>query len=270
MALYLVGDIQGCLDELKALLNKVQFNPENDKLWLVGDLVARGPNSLETLRFLKSMGTSVNFVLGNHDLHLLAIHAGIKSAKKSDKLDELLQAPDIDELIDWLAQHPLLLELPKKAGLVTHAGIAPQWNFAQAIKCARFAEKKLAGKKRNKWLSLMYGDSPNHWSKVTTNEEKFRFTINALTRMRYVYADGSLDFKCKDKPNSTSSELMPWFEQIKLAKKQHIVFGHWAALMGHVSSDNIFALDTGCVWGNYMTLMRWKDKKLYTQVNLSN
>jgi len=268
MALYLVGDIQGCLDELQALLATAEFTPKKDKLWLVGDIVARGPKSLETLRFIKSLGDSANFVLGNHDLHLLAIHAGIKQAKKSDKLEALLKAPDADELIDWLATHPLLLSLPKQAGLVSHAGISPQWTFEQAIDCARFAEQKLAGKKRTQWLSIMYGDTPNSWADVKTNEDKFRFTINALTRMRYVYSDGSLEFKCKDKPESAPNQLTPWFEQIQLPTNQHIIFGHWAALMGSSPNPSIIALDTGCVWGNHMTMIRWKDKKLYTQPSL--
>ncbi|REL36812.1 symmetrical bis(5'-nucleosyl)-tetraphosphatase [Thalassotalea euphylliae] len=268
MALYLVGDIQGCFDELDALLIKAKFNPKQDQLWLAGDLVARGRQSLETLEFVKSLGASANFVLGNHDLHLLAIAAGLKNAKSSDHLSPLLNAPNFSSLCDWLAQHPLLLELPNQDGFMSHAGLAPQWSIKQAVKNAAFAHKKIAGKKREKWLSIMYGEQPNDWHLVTNKEERFRYTVNAFTRMRYCYADGTLDFACKEQPRKAPNGLKPWFELAKLKNKAWI-FGHWAALMGDCPYKNIYALDTGCVWGNYLTMLRWHDRKQFTQQRLS-
>ena len=190
MALYIVGDIQGCFDELLALLKKVNFSQTDDQLWLAGDLVARGPKSLETLRFIKSLGTNANFVLGNHDLHLLATIAGLKKAKQQDHLSTLLQAKDVSELADWLAQHPLLLQINNEPAYMSHAGKPPQWTIAETVENAAYAHKNLAGNNRETWLKVMYGNSPNNWHDVSTTEQKFRYTINALTRMRYCYANG--------------------------------------------------------------------------------
>ena len=271
MALYLVGDIQGCFYELEALLVKAKFKPSEDQLWLAGDLVARGKQSLETLEFVKSLGKSANFVLGNHDLHLLAIGAGLKNPKASDHLSQLLNAPNFSSLCDWLAQHPLLLELPKQnnqSAFMSHAGLSPQWTIHQAIENAAFAHKKIAGKKREKWLNIMYGEYPNDWHLVETKEQRFRYTVNAFTRMRYCFTDGTLDFACKDKLEKAPSALKPWFDLVKL-KNTAWIFGHWAALMGECSHKHIYALDTGCVWGNHLTMIRWDDKKLFSQQSLA-
>jgi len=264
VSLYLIGDIQGCYGELEALLRKVKFSPAKDQIWFAGDLVARGPNSLETLEFVKSLGQSAKLVLGNHDIHLLAIAAGLKRPKKSDQLDPLLNAPNFSSLINWLAQHPLLLQIPNENAFMSHAGISPQWSIKQAKENAEFAYKKLSGKKRDKWLSVMYGEEPNDWHQVETNEQRFRFTINAFTRMRYCYSDGTLNFSCKGQPQTAPSELTPWFNLVKLKKIQW-VFGHWAALMGHCERSKFYALDTGCVWGNYLTMLRWEDKQYFTE-----
>lgn len=265
MALYLVGDIQGCFDELQLLLEQVQFDPAQDQLWLAGDLVARGPKSLETLRFVKSLGNSANFVLGNHDLHLLAVHAGIKKSKAKDLLADLINAPDFNGLMHWLAQHPLLLELPDKSAFMSHAGISPQWTLDEAKVQARLAQQKISSPERKKWLNIMYGEKPNQWHLAESDEDKFRYTINSLTRMRFVYEDGSLDFNCKDSLDSAPKNLQPWFELSPTLEQTKWVFGHWAALMGKHNHKQLFALDTGCVWGNYLTLLRWDDKKLFTQ-----
>ncbi|WP_448211826.1 symmetrical bis(5'-nucleosyl)-tetraphosphatase [Colwellia sp. MEBiC06753] len=267
MALYLVGDIQGCFDELDALLSKVDFNPQSDQLWLAGDLVARGPKSLETLEFVKSLGNSAKTVLGNHDLHLLAIEAGLKKPKKSDLLSPLLSAPNLHDLTNWLAQQPLLLKLPKTKAYMSHAGLSPQWTIELAKENAKFAQNKIAGKKREKWLNIMYGERPNNWHMVKTKIHRFRYTINAFTRMRYCYSDGSLDFDCKDSPSYAPKTLLPWFKLANLANTSWI-FGHWAALMGHCNVANVYALDTGCVWGNHLTMLRWHDKQIFTQEKL--
>ncbi|TYK67182.1 symmetrical bis(5'-nucleosyl)-tetraphosphatase [Colwellia echini] len=287
MAIYLVGDIQGCCKELTALLAQVKFSPEHDKLYLAGDLVARGPDSLDTLRLVKSLGKSAKVVLGNHDLHLLAVHAGIRKEKASDHLSKLLAAPDIDELMDWLASQPLLQKVAHsnlvadskskvKHAYISHAGISPQWDLLTAKKQAKFVHQRLASNERSYWLSVMYGDEANSWSEAKTDIEKFKFSINALTRMRYCFQDGSLEFtqnKAPDKNDNLNTlnqdsieNIVPWFELSETINQTPWVFGHWASLMGNASHPNIYPLDTGCVWGNHLTMLRWHDKKYFTQI----
>ncbi len=265
MAIYFVGDIQGCFKELCALLSQVDFNPKKDQLWVAGDLVARGPDSLSVLRYIKSLGDSAKVVLGNHDLHLLAIHAGLKKAKPSDLLSELLIAEDVDELLNWLAQQPLVQKLPNENVYMSHAGLPPHWSAEQALKHAVVASAYIASPQRVKWLKVMYGEKPNQWTMAVTDIEKFRFTVNALTRMRYCQLDHSLEFSCKSALNESPDHIKPWFELTSLNKSYSWVFGHWAALMGECSTQNIHALDTGCVWGGYLTLLRWSDKKLFIE-----
>jgi len=279
MAIYLVGDIQGCFNELTSLLSQVNFDRNNDVLYLAGDLVARGPNSLETLRFVKSLGKSAKVVLGNHDLHLLSVHAGIKKAKKSDYLSALLAAPDVDELMDWLAEQPLLQEIPNtcsnsnavnqvnnNSAYMSHAGISPQWQLEDALEQARLIQTKLASSDRNTWLALMYGEKPNDWHQAITEIEKFRYSINAFTRMRFCFIDGTLEFEQKDSPeNITVANIVPWYGLSQTINNTSWVFGHWASLMGKSSHPNIYPLDTGCVWGNQLTMLRWHDKKYFIQ-----
>lgn len=283
MALYLVGDIQGCFTELTALLKQVNFNPLKDTLYLAGDLVARGPNSLETLRFVKSLGESAKIVLGNHDLHLLSIHAGIKQAKKSDRLSAVLSAPDINELMQWLAKQPLLQKIPNNTSSVinnakstnnnyaymTHAGISPDWQLNDAFKQAEFIQEKLSGSERKIWLAHMYGEKPNKWVQAVTDIEKFRYSINAFTRMRFCYKDGALEFLEKGSPKeNNNNDIVPWYELSHTINKHSWVFGHWASLMSECTHDNIYPLDTGCVWGNQLTMLRWHDKKYFTQSSI--
>ena len=268
MAIYIVGDIQGCFAEFQALLKQVNFCVEKDEIWPAGDVVARGPDSLKTLRYLKSLGSSAKMVLGNHDLHLLAIHAGLKKAKKSDLLDELLAAPDLDALMHWLAQQPLIRKLPtgsdKDNAYVSHAGISPQWTLAEALAQARRAQQKLSSAQRNQWLACMYGEKPNSWPLAISEEEQFRFTINAFTRMRFCFADGSLEFNEKQAPNKNTSPLIPWYQNNPTLENNHWLFGHWASLMGECAHPNVYALDTGCVWGNYLSLLKWPEKQIFT------
>ncbi|QOL26639.1 symmetrical bis(5'-nucleosyl)-tetraphosphatase [Thalassotalea sp. LPB0316] len=266
MALYLVGDIQGCYSELQSLLERVEFDPKKDQLWAAGDLVARGSNSLATIVFLQSLGTSFNTVLGNHDLHLMAIYHGLKKAKKSDNLDSLLTSKHIGNIIEWLAQFPLLLPLPDGKSYLSHAGISPQWTLEEALANAAFAEKKIRGKSRIKWLERMYGNAPNNWCDVKTKTDRFRYTINAYTRMRFCYADGSLEFACKSSPKDAPKNVQPWFNLMtKEQASYYWYFGHWAALMGKTNNPHIIALDTGCVWGNYLTMLNYDDKTLFTE-----
>ena len=271
MSIYLVGDIQGCYSELKALLKQVTFNSQNDQLYVAGDLVARGPDSLKTLRFIKSLGQSAKIVLGNHDLHLLAVYAGIKKVKKKDQLDKLLAAHDVDELMNWLAQQPLLQQINNENAYMSHAGISPQWNLQQAIEQADFAHQRLNSKNRKQWLLAMYGEKPNDWQQAKTDVEKFRYTINAFTRMRYCYPNKRLEFENKLAPNALPSPesgekaLLPWYELSLTINETIWVFGHWAALMGKSSHTNIYPLDTGCVWGNHLTMLRWHDKEVFIE-----
>lgn len=285
MAIYLVGDIQGCFNELTSLMSQVNFDRKKDILYLAGDLVARGPDSLKTLRLVKSLGNSAKVVLGNHDLHLLAVYAGIKKPKKSDHLDELLSAPDIGELTTWLAKQPLIQKIPNASlitdndqettsteqqfAYMTHAGISPQWTLSEAIKQAQLIHEKLSSKDRNKWLSLMYGEKPNSWLQANSDVEKFRYSINALTRMRFCFDDGSLEFKQKDSPDNTVyANISPWYELSQTINATQWVFGHWASLMGKCSHENIYPLDTGCVWGNKLTFLRWHDKRFFYQASM--
>lgn len=268
MAIYLVGDIQGCYVELCQLMNKVRFNLHQDQIWFTGDLVARGPDSLSTLRLIKSLGTSAKVVLGNHDLHLLAVYAGIKKAKANDKLGDLLGAVDVDDLMNWLAKQPLLLQLPNEQAFISHAGFPPQWQLNEAISQSEFVQQRLASKNRQYWLEQMYGNTPNKWRDANTDVEKFRYSVNALTRMRFCFSDGSLEFAEKLAPKDLSAELKanltPWFDVNPQLDNIKWVFGHWASLEGKATHNNAYALDTGCVWGGKLTMLRWHDKQLFS------
>ncbi|PKF62637.1 bis(5'-nucleosyl)-tetraphosphatase [Psychromonas sp. psych-6C06] len=265
MGTYIIGDIQGCCDELQQLLELASFDADKDELWITGDLVARGPKSLQTLRFVKGLGESAKIILGNHDLHLLATWQGLHKPKKGDKLEDLLNAPDCETLLQWLRQQPLLLRHPKFNFVMVHAGISPQWTIEQAEALAREVEIELHGSEFKGLLHKMYGNHPNSWSESLQGEQRLRFIINAFTRMRYCFLDGSLEFKNKLNPENTDRSVMkPWFE---IATRDHdspILFGHWAALMGKVNTQGVYALDTGCVWGNSLTMLRWEDKKRFS------
>ncbi|MGF1700685.1 bis(5'-nucleosyl)-tetraphosphatase (symmetrical) ApaH [Photobacterium makurazakiensis] len=259
MSTYLVGDIQGCFDDLCELLDQANFNSQQDELWLAGDLVARGPKSLETLRFVKGLGHQATTVLGNHDLHLLAVANGIAKSKPKDKTQAILDAPDRDELLDWLRHQPLLAEHPTHQLVMSHAGISPQWDLETAHQQAREVEQLLQGEDYLWLLKNMYGNGPDQWSSALQGIERYRYTINTFTRMRFCYPDGQLDMGCKLSPEqAASSELRPWFALPRQPINKKIIFGHWAALMGY-EDEQVIGLDTGCVWGNSMTLLRWED-----------
>ncbi|MCR9581420.1 symmetrical bis(5'-nucleosyl)-tetraphosphatase [Vibrio antiquarius] len=268
MATYIVGDIQGCFDELQRLLEQVSFSAKKDQLWLAGDLVARGPKSLETLRFVKSLGTSATVVLGNHDLHLLAVDHGIKKVKDKDKTAPIFTAPDKEDLLAWLAQQPLMAEHDEF--VMCHAGISPQWNLKTARKCAREVERIIQSEELPWLLKNMYSNQPDSWDDSLQGLDRYRYIINAFTRMRFCFPDGRLDMDCKLPPQQVSgNELIPWFDvpqRVHLNKT--VLFGHWAALQGHVDEE-IIGLDTGCVWGGSLTMLRWDDKKIFTQDALS-
>lgn len=271
MATYLVGDIQGCFDDLVALLEDAGFDRQHDHLYIAGDLVARGPDSLSVLRFVKQLGEQGHTVLGNHDLHLLAVSEGIMKVKAKDKTLPILAAKDREELLHWLRQQPLLLhvESPEKAHpgfVMSHAGIPPDWDLSTAKACASEVEDVLQSG-RYKWLlENMYANEPAKWSDAHTGIERYRYTINALTRMRYCAPDGSLDMACKLPPEKiTDGSLIPWFDMPgRRPITQTQVFGHWAAL-GGVITESVLGLDTGCVWGGALTMVRWEDRQVFSR-----
>jgi len=255
MAIYAIGDIQGCLDELLALLDKIAFDEKKDQLWFVGDLVNRGAKSLETLRFVKKLGDVAVTVLGNHDVHLLVAAHFPERVKHKDTIQPILDATDCDELLQWLRQKPLFhYDETLKMGLL-HAGLPPQWDLLQTQAMARLAEQALQANDKN-FLAQLYGDRPDVWTDDLDGMERLRFIFNCFTRMRFCDSNGRLNFKYNGELGSQPAYLLPWFEveQRKTADVK-LIFGHWAAL-GFYTGKNCFSIDTGCVWGNELTALR--------------
>lgn len=255
MTTYCIGDVQGCYCELRSLLNIIKFDKDKDTLWFVGDLVNRGPNSLEVLRFIKNLPRKI-VVLGNHDLHLIMLYYKATNFS-SVSLDQVIEAPDSGELIEWLKNQRLFYYDAESQYCMMHAGLPPQWNLATAKKLAKEAEEALQGPNFKNFLVTMYGNEPNKWSEDLTGNDRLRFIINAFTRIRFCTNDGVLNFTCDTKIGSQPKNYYPWFKiQSRHSKDLKILFGHWAALMGKVYEPNIYALDTGCVWGGALTAMR--------------
>ncbi|GFM81050.1 bis(5'-nucleosyl)-tetraphosphatase, symmetrical [Pseudomonas cichorii] len=257
MAVYAVGDLQGCLEPLKCLLDDVRFDPARDQLWLVGDLVNRGPQSLETLRFLYSIRESIVCVLGNHDLHLLAASRKIERLKKSDTLREILEAPDSNELLDWVRRQKLMHYDAQRNIAMAHAGIAPQWSLKKALKCASEVEQALQDDNLYEpFLDGMYGNEPVKWDNDLQGVTRLRVITNYFTRMRFCTREGKLDLKSKEGIETALPGYKPWFQhENRKTRDLKIIFGHWAALEGKCDEPGIYALDSGCVWGGAMTLM---------------
>lgn len=252
---YAVGDIQGCYSALQRLLDAVHFNEAEDTLWLTGDLVNRGTESLAVLRFAKGLGERCRVVLGNHDLHLLAIAHGVRQTNGHDTFHDVLTAPDRDELMAWLLHCPLLVADPQHRFVMTHAGIAPGWTLEQASTYARELEFALQTKAKTV-LSELFGNTPDAWSESLTGAARLRCITNYLTRMRYCHPDGRLDFSYKGKLEDCPPTLTAWFHlPTHLDADWQIVFGHWAALQGQTHHPTIHALDTGCAWGECLTAL---------------
>ena len=263
MAVYAIGDIQGCYDPFRQLLDEIQFDPATDRLWLTGDLVNRGPKSLKTLRFVKSLGESAITVLGNHDLHLLALAEGkISGPQRFATLQKTLRFPQLDELVDWLRYRPLAHFDKGMNTLLVHAGTHPSWTAKQTVALASEVEAALQSNSYPTLLAKMYGNTPTTWSDEHSGYKRLRFIINCLTRMRMLTAKGRLNFSHAGSAYlSASRKLRPWFAQDnRAAEKTRIVFGHWSAL-GLVVLPNLVSLDTGCVWGRQLTAVRL-DKKI--------
>jgi len=253
LARYAIGDIQGCCDELKALLARCQFSADRDQLWFVGDLVNRGPQSLETLRFVRALGANATVVLGNHDLHLLALAYGSKRRQKDgDTLAAVLDAPDRDQLLEWLLGRPLAVFDEPRGDFLVHAGLVPEWTPRVAAKLAREVEAVLRDDARTLFDS-MYGNKPDKWSDSLRGMDRLRFVINAFTRMRFCAPDGTVDLKAKGAPGAQAEPLLPWFDVPGRASAEvRVVCGHWSTL-GFKRRKDLLALDTGCVWGGALT-----------------
>lgn len=256
MAIYAIGDIQGCFDEFKALLEKLQFNPGQDNLWLTGDLVNRGPDSLKVLRYVRDLGESAVTVLGNHDLHLLAIAYVGDKKRTEDTFDELLSAPDKDELLDWLRHRPLMHTAETVGYTLVHAGLSPHWTLADARQYAYEVEHVLRGQHYRHYFVHMYGDEPAQWSANLKRWDHLRYITNCFTRLRYVDLEGRLCLKFKGSPEEKPSDYIPWFKVGgRKSKDNRIIFGHWAALGFH-DEDGVIGLDTGCLWGGMLTAVK--------------
>lgn len=261
MAVYAIGDIQGCYDPLRNLLDALAFDPAADTLWLTGDLVNRGPKSLKTLRFVKSLGDSAITVLGNHDLHLLALAAGkVSDRQRFQTLMKILDAHDRDDLLGWLRHRPLAHYDESMDTLMVHAGVYPDWTVAQTLAYSADLESHLRSDDYETLLEKMYGNTPSKWSKKLRGYGRLRFIINCLTRMRMLTAKGRLNFSHSGSPYQGSRKLVPWFEfEDPATADTRVVFGHWSAL-GLVVLPKLVSLDTGCVWGRQLTAVRL-DKK---------
>ena len=269
MSTYAIGDIQGCYSELQNLLNEINFDERRDELWFAGDLVNKGPKSLQTLRFIKALGVNAKITLGNHDLHLLAVAKNIRPLLKKDTIQEILAADDVEELIDWLKSRPLLITDDNLNFTMVHAGLPPQWSLENAKEFAKECELILQSEKINKLLAEMYGDTPNIWVNSLQDYAKQRFIINCFTRIRFCNSDGMLDFDTKVAPGKQNTSLIPWYSlPNRKTKDNKIIFGHWSTV--HIGNEknfkqyNVYPIDTGCLWGGRLTAMRLEDEKVFS------
>lgn len=269
MTIYAIGDVQGCFTELQNLLTEINFSKTEDTLWFAGDLINRGPDSLETLRFIKSLDDNAVTVLGNHDLHALAVKVGIKKDKQ-ETLSKLLNAPDSDELFTWLRKQPLIHHDPKSKFTLVHAGIPANWDLKSALNYGEELHKVLADDNYIEFLEHMYGDHPDVWQENLIGWDRLRYICNAFTRIRYCYQDGRLNLTEKNSPEfvkkNTNENLSPWFElDNRKTKSEKIIFGHWSTL-GLQIKNGLYALDTGCLWGKQLTALKIDSELNYYQV----
>lgn len=261
MAVYAIGDVQGCYDPLRRLLDHIAFDPAHDALWFVGDIVNRGPQSLETARFIRGLGDRAIVVLGNHDLHLLVVAAGVRKPHRGDTLEALLDAPDREELLYWLRTRRLMYAAHGHA--MVHAGLLPQWSITRALALAGEVEAALRADDHVDFLRVMYGNTPTRWSDDLTGYDRLRVVVNVMTRLRLCTVDGEMEFSHKTGPVDLPRGFVPWYDVSGRASAgTPVVFGHWAAL-GLLVRDDIVALDTGCVWGRSLTAMRLDDRRLF-------
>lgn len=270
MSTYAIGDIQGCYDELMTLLDTIGYDSANDQLWFAGDLVNRGTRSVDVLRFVRSLGDRAICVLGNHDLHLLAVHAGIKKSRSED-LNNIFRAEDGEELLDWLRHQPLLHYDEALGYVMVHAGLAPQWDLVTAQRLAQELQNVLRGDNYREFLANMYGDKPALWNENLTGWERLRFICNSFTRIRFcTRKKGKLAMEGKGAPkvNNKNARLVPWFNFAeRQSRNLNIIFGHWSTL-GNYHTPGIYCLDTGCVWGGKLTALRLESQPpMYLAIN---
>ena len=261
MATYAIGDVQGCMDELEALLAACAFDLRRDRLWFVGDLVNRGPASLEVLRDVKSLGSKAIVVLGNHDLHLLCVAEGFAKSRTDDTLEEVLKAPDRAELLEWLRTRQLM---HADGGLVlVHAGLLPQWTVARALELAREVETALRGPQYRQMLAQLYGSEPSEWSDALAGPDRIRVIVNAMTRMRFCTDHGKMEFRAKGTLDDAPPGHRAWFNvPCRLNADATVICGHWSAL-GLRIERGLLALDTGCIWGGALSAVRLEDRRLF-------
>ncbi len=261
MATYAIGDLQGCFEPLERLLATIGFDASRDRLWFVGDLVNRGPDSAACVRFVKSLGNAAVTVLGNHDLHLVCVAEGVERPRTRDTLEGILAAPDRRELLEWLRSRPLL-HVEGEFALV-HAGLLPQWSVARARSLAGEVEERLRGRDYRSLLERLYGDEPAQWSEALEGIERLRVVINAMTRLRVCDASGAMVLRFKGEPGDASDGWIPWFDVPGRSSADHtILFGHWSAL-GFLARPNLIGLDSGCVWGRSLTAVRLHDRAVF-------
>lgn len=263
MATYAIGDVQGCFTTLERLLSRIGFDKKRDTLWLAGDLVNRGPDSLGVLRWAKGLGSSLVTVLGNHDVHLLGVASGARSLKPGDTIESVLEASDAEALLDWLARRPLF----HREGnfVLVHAGLHPSWSLDEAAGYAREVEVALEGKERKKTLSSLYGkNSAAIWNPRLTGAQRLRVIVAAFTRLRVVSRDGIMDLGFSLPPSQAPKSVKPWFALYPFPAGVTVLFGHWAAL-GLYVSEGAVGLDTGCVWGRTLTAIRLEDRQIFQE-----
>ncbi len=270
MAIYAIGDIQGCHDQLVHLLDTINFKTDRDRLWFTGDLVNRGPESLLTLRMIKSMDANVTVVLGNHDLHLLATAYGHLKPGKKDTIDDILAAPDREELLMWLRSRPLIHVDNDPGFAMVHAGLHPDWSLEEALSLAGEVESVLRSDKHVSFYEHMYGDKPRSWSKKLEGWSRLRFITNIFTRLRYCDNEGKARLNAKGAPGTQPKGLHPWFEiKSRRSKNSRIIFGHWStlAVLKDYTYTNVYPLDTGCLWGGKLTALRI-DEEPFTRISI--
>ena len=259
MAIYVIGDVQGCFAALQQLIKDIKFDPDTDTLWFTGDLVNRGSQSADVIRFVRDLGERTISVLGNHDLHLLAVAAGKAKIKRRDTIADVLRSQDRDELLGWLRQRPLLHHDANLGLTLIHAGLLPQWDLDVAIGLASEVESVLRGPDSDEFLAHMYGNQPRVWREDLTGWDRLRLIVNAFTRLRYCDRSGHMDLAPTGPPGSQPKHLVPWFQlPDRRTKELTIIFGHWSSL-GIWQKDGVIGLDTGCVWGGALTAVRVDD-----------
>jgi len=261
VATYVIGDIQGCFEAFKELLVAMAYNPANDRLWLAGDLVNRGENSIDTLRWCMAHDDHITAILGNHDLHLLAVAEGFVPPHRNDTLDEILDAPDRAEVLDWLRRRPMLHR--EGDWLMVHAGLLPEWTPELAESLARELEDVLRGSGYRDFLARMYGNEPRRWEPGLAGQDRLRLVANAMTRLRYLHPNGDMEYQHKCAPGDAPAELIPWYAMPdRQSRGVKVLFGHWSTL-GLLAGEDVVSLDTGCLWGGQLSAIRLEDERLY-------